>query len=193
MSGEARPLTRIEIEARLHKDRAWLLETYAALDEYQLNTPITPSEHDPETMWNARDHFVHLALIENNWVDMIRRFIGGDDEALGLYKDESGAERTREEVLASVHRWTEAWARKNRDASLNDAVAITQAARARTLELLAEMTDEQLTLKVPRAPWADGTTGGILAANAGHGRLHFGFVREGWKEHGIAWEGAGSG
>ena len=193
MSEVTPPLTRIEIEARLNRDRAWLLETYAGLDERQLNTPVTPSEHDPETMWSAKDHFVHLALIENNWVDMIRRFLAGDGDPVQLYKDGAGAERTREEVIASVHKWTESWARKNREATLNEAVAITQAARARTLELLAEMTDEQLTLTVPKAPWADGTAGGILAANAGHGRMHFGFVRAGWAEKGIAWEGPESG
>jgi hypothetical protein len=185
LSDEARPLDRIEIEARLNRDRAWLLETYAALDDRQLNTPVTPSEHDPATLWNAKDHFVHLALIENNWVAMIRRFLQGESNPVDLYKDRSGAERSREEVMAAVHTWTESWARKHRDASLNEAVAVTQAARASTLQLLSELSDEQLALKVPRAPWADGTVGGILAANAGHGRMHFNWVKEGWKAHGI--------
>jgi hypothetical protein len=188
LSEEApRPLTRIEIEARLDRDRAWLLETYAALDERQLSTPVTPSEHDPEVSWNAKDHFVHLALIENNWVDMIGRFLKGDTDPVELMKDRSGAERSREQVMAAVHTWTESWARKHRKATLNEAVAVTQAARGRTLELLSELTDEQLTLKVPRAPWADGTVGGILAANAGHGRTHFAWVKDGWKAHGIEW------
>jgi hypothetical protein len=63
LSEATQPLTRIEIEARLNRDRAWLLETYATLDERQLSTPVTPSEHDPEVSWNAKDHFVHLALM----------------------------------------------------------------------------------------------------------------------------------
>jgi hypothetical protein len=190
LSEEAtRPLTRIEIEARLNRDRAWLLETYAGLDERLLNAPVTPSEHDPNVSWNAKDHFVHLALIENNWVDMIRRFLAGDTDPVELFKDQSGAERTREQVIAAVHTWTESWARKNRDASLNEAVAVTQAARSRTLELLSELTDRVLTLKVPRAPWGDGTVGGILARNADHGRMHFGWVKEGWKAHGMEWAG----
>jgi hypothetical protein len=185
LSDEARPLNRIEIEARLNRDRAWLLETYAGLDERQLNTPVTPSEHDPGVSWNAKDHFVHLALIENNWVAMIRRFLSGDGDPVDLYKDRSGAERSRDEVIAAVHSWTEAWARKHREVTLGEAVAVTQAARAGTLQLLSELGDEQLTLKVPRAPWADGTVGGILAANAGHGRMHFNWVKEGWQAHGI--------
>lgn len=190
MSEEAaQPLTRIEIEARLNRDRAWLLETYAGLDERQLSTPVTPSEHDPDVSWNAKDHFVHLALIENNWVDMIRRFVAGDGAPIELFKDQSGTERTREQVMAAVHTWTESWARKHREVPLNEAVAVTQAARSRTLELLSELSDEQLTLQVPRAPWADGTVGGILAANAGHGRTHFAWVKEGWKAHGIEWVG----
>ncbi len=185
-------MTRIQIEARLSKSRAWILETYAALDERQLTTPVTPSEHDPDTAWNAKDHFVHPALIENDWVDMIRRFLGGSGDPVALFKDKSGSERTQEQVIAAVHAFTESWARKHREATLNEAVAVSEAARARTLELLSELTDEQLTLKVPRAPWGDGTVGGIIARNADHVRNHFGFVREGWKEHGIAWEGAES-
>ena len=45
--------------------------------------------------------------------------------------------------------------------------------------LLAELTDDQLDSKIPGAPWADGTVGGIMAANADHGRTHFKWAKEG--------------
>jgi hypothetical protein len=48
-----------------------------------------------------------------------------------------------------------------------------QASREITLELLSELTDEQLGETLPGAPWADGTIGGVLAANADHGRMHW--------------------
>ena len=51
--------------------------------------------------------------------------------------------------------------------------------RADTLALLAELTDEQLASKIPGVPWADGTVGGIMAANASHGRMHWGWATEG--------------
>ena len=33
--------------------------------------------------------------------------------------------------------------------------------------------------KLPGAPWADGTIGGVLAVNGDHGRMHWSWVREG--------------
>jgi hypothetical protein len=44
---------------------------------------------------------------------------------------------------------------------------------------LSELTDDQLSSKIPGAPWADGTVGGIMAANADHARLHFKWAAEG--------------
>ena len=56
-------------------------------------------------------------------------------------------------------------------------VRIGQAVRAETLALLAELSDEDLTRR-SRARRADGTVGGIMAANADHGRMHFGWAKE---------------
>jgi hypothetical protein len=44
--------------------------------------------------------------------------------------------------------------------------------------LLAELSDEDLASKIPGAPWSDGTVGGIMAANADHGRMHYGWAEE---------------
>ncbi len=189
MSDAPAPQSRIEIEVRLHKSRAWILETFAALDERQLTTTVTQSEGDPDSRWSAKDHFVHLALIENDWVDIIRRHLASNPEPVPFFLDEAGRERSMDEVVKAVHAFTEGWAREHKSVTLSDAVAITEAARGRTLQLLSELRDEQLTEKVHRAPWGDGTIGGILARNADHAVSHFGWVREGWSEAGIAWEG----
>ena len=45
-------------------------------------------------------------------------------------------------------------------------------------QLLAELSDEDLASKIPGAPWADGTVGAIMAANADHGRMHFAWAEE---------------
>ena len=58
-------------------------------------------------------------------------------------------------------------------------VRISLATRAGTLTLLAELTDEQLASKIPGAPWSDGTVGGIMAAHAGHARMHRHWAEEG--------------
>ena len=73
------------------------------------------------------------------------------------------------------------WVRQAGAKSLTDIVALGQQARAETLALLAELTDAQLAEKLPGAPWADGTIGGVLAVNADHGRMHWRWVKEGFE------------
>ena len=41
-----------------------------------------------------------------------------------------------------------------------------------------------MALKVPGAPWADGTVGGMLGLHGGHARRHFEWARDGLKERG---------
>jgi DinB superfamily len=179
-------MNRIEIETRLNRDRAWLLETYAGLSEETLSQPATPSEHDPKNMWDAKDHLVHLALIEHNFVRMIRRHLAGDANPVGLRNDDSGRERPREEIMATVHAMTEEWQRKHAGKPLSEVIAVGQAARAETLKLLGELTDAQLGETLPGAPWADGTIGGVLAVHADHGRMHWHWVKEGFEAQGLA-------
>lgn len=171
-------MNRIEIEKKLNEDRAWLLATYAGLSDAQLHDGLTPSEHDPSNMWSALDHLAHLALIERNFAAMIRRHVSGHANPVGLTHDDSGAARTRDQIMASVHAMTEEWQVEHRGKSLGEVVALGQSARAVTLELLSELTDEQLEQVLPGAPWADGTVGGVLAANADHGRMHWRWVKD---------------
>src|SRR5947209_6391469 len=137
-------MNRIEIEAKLNKDRAWLLETYAAMPEAELVRPVTASEHDPASLWSAKDHLAHLSLIEQNFNRMIRRHLEGDANPVGLLTDADGRPRPREEIMAGVHAMTEAWTRQHRDKSLSEIVAIGQQVRSETLALLASITDSQL-------------------------------------------------
>jgi hypothetical protein len=64
-------------------------------------------------------------------------------------------------------------------------VALGQRARGETLALLADLSDGQLVEKLPGAPWADGTIGGVLATNADHGRMHWHWVKEGMAKVGM--------
>jgi hypothetical protein len=178
-------MNRVEIEAKLNRDRAWLLETYAELTAEDLTRPATPSEHDPSSHWNALDHLAHLSLIEHNFVRMVRRHIAGDGNPVGLLKDDSGRERSREEIMAGVHAMTEDWQQQHHGKSLADIIALGQASRAETLKLLSELTDAQLAEKIPGAPWSDGTVGGVLSVHADHGRMHWHWVKEGFKAQGL--------
>ena len=179
-------MDRIEIEIKLDRDRAWLIETCAALPTDQLLAPATRSEHDPASFWSAKDHLAHLAGIEKNFNAMVRRHVAGDANPVGLLKNRDGTPRAREQIMAGVHRMTEAWVLEHRPRPLAAVVALGQQVRAETLALLASLTDEQLGEKLPGAPWADGTIGGALAVNADHGRLHWSWVKAGWAERSIA-------
>lgn len=171
-------MRRIDIETKLNRDRAWLLDTYAKLSDEQLNAGLTPSEHDPANLWSALDHLAHLSLIEHNFAAMVRRHVGGDANPVGLATDGDGKPRSRADIMATVHAMTEQWQQKHAEKSLSEVVALGQHARSVTLALLAELTDEQLDEVLPGAPWADGTIGGVLAANADHGRMHWKWVTD---------------
>ena len=178
-------MNRIDLEVKLNRDRAWLLEAFAAMDPADLERGATPSEHDPATMWTPKDHLVHLAGIELNFVRMVRRHLEGDANPVGLMKDESGRERSREDIMKGVHAMTEAWAEKHRGSSLSEVVAVGQRARGETLQLVSELSDAQLAEKLPGAPWADGTIGGVLGTNADHGRMHWHWLKEGFEAQGL--------
>ena len=171
-------MNRIEIEVKLNRDRAWLLETLSGMSEADLAAPRTPSEHDPAKSWSFTDHFIHTTLIEQNWNAMFRRHIAGE---AGMQRPviEDGEAQPTGDVMAVIHRWTERWADSHRGKPLEELARIGLAVRAETLALLSELTDEQLASVIPGAPWADGTVGGIMAANADHGRRHFTWAKEG--------------
>jgi hypothetical protein len=171
-------MDRIEIEVKLNRDRAWLLETLSAMPEDELTRGVTPSEHDPEQTWSFADHFVHTSLIERNWNAMVRRHVSGEP-GMPRRVREDGTPQTREEVMAGIHAWTEEWADRHRGKPLDELVRVGLEIRADTLRLLSELTEEQLASRIPGAPWADGTVGGILAANADHGRMHFKWAKDG--------------
>lgn len=171
-------MTRWEIEQALNEGRAWLLQTYAGLSEKQLTSDLTPSEHDPSNYWSALDHLAHLALIEHNFAAMIRRHAAGKKNPVGLLNDDNGAPRTREQIMATVHAMTDEWQQKHHGKSFSEVVLLGQIARADTMQLLTELTDEQLEETLPGAPWGDGTVGGVIAANADHGKMHWKWAKD---------------
>lgn len=178
-------MNRIEIEIKLNRDRAWLLETLSTFTDEELRRGVTGSEHDPEVDWSFADHFVHTTLIERDWNAMIRRHISGE-QGMKLGVKEDGTREPTENVMGRVHAWTERWAEKHRGKPLDELARVGLEVRADTLRLLSELTDDQLASIIPNAPWADGTVGGILAANADHGRRHFKWAKEGAAERGLA-------
>jgi len=169
---------RVELERKLNDGRNWLFEKYGELSHEQLLRPLTQSQHDSENHWSALDHLAHLALIERDFAAMVRRHVSGSASPVGLLNDEHGQQRSRAEIMAIVNERTEQWQREHHNDTFSEVVALTAAARGSTLQLIAELSDEQLEEQLPGAPWADGTISGVLGANADHGRTHWKWVEE---------------
>ena len=171
-------MDRVTLERKLNEGRDWLLGNYGGLSEEQLRRPLTVSQHDSESRWSALDHFAHLALIERNFAAIVRRHVAGRSDPVGLWTNELGQPRSREEVMASVHQMTEEWQQAHHLDTFSEVVALTSAAREATIQLIAELSDAQLQESIPGAPWADGTISGVLGANVDHGRSHWKWVEE---------------
>ncbi|HEV3186476.1 MAG TPA: DinB family protein [Acidimicrobiales bacterium] len=166
-------MKRVDIETSLNESRNWLLANFEGLSEEQLRRPLTKSEHDPDNTWCALDHFAHLALVEEDFVRMIRRQLSGHSNPVGLLADDEGEVRTREQIMKIVNERTEAFQREHHDDSFSDVVALTAGARSETLRLLSELSDTQLDERLDGAPWGDGSIGGVLGANARHAHIHW--------------------
>ena len=96
-------MDRIEIEIKLNRDRAWLLERLGAMSEDELTAPRTFSEHDAESRWSFADHFVHTTLIEQNWNAMFRRHVGGDQGlAPGIFEARSSSDSSASKATVSA-------------------------------------------------------------------------------------------
>src|SRR5271170_4169287 len=116
-------MKRVEVERQLHVSREKTLDAFLAMSEEELRAPITPSEHDPSHSWSALNHLSHLGFIEESFVGMIRRYIGGAPNPVSLLLDDSGVERTRENIMARVHAQTDA------DQQLHDGDSISDVVR----------------------------------------------------------------
>ena len=166
---------RAEIIDKLHRERVALEERYRALSPEQLAAPCTESQTEGEAPWSAKDHVAHLAMIERAFQGMIRRTISGEENPVGL--DFKGASMT--DIMIRVHQGNQDNVEEHRDDDLDTLFADLDAARADTLALIDELTDEQLAAPLPGAPWNDGSIGGVLITNAHHAIQHWAWVEEG--------------
>src|SRR4029079_16613274 len=142
-------------------------EHYRALAPDDLSRACTQSEAADGAPWSAKDHVAHLAMIERGFQGMIRRHLEGAKNPVGF----GGG--SRDEIIARVHKGNEDNVREHKSDDLDTLFADLDAARADTLALLAELSDEELASPLPGAPWADGSIGGVLITNAYHAIQHW--------------------
>lgn len=163
---------RSAILATLDEQRIELATRYRAFDPEVLTTPCTDSEDPDGTPWTPLDHLGHLIRIEAVFLQLAKLTIEGDEAPIKI----KGS--TWEEKIAQVHRDNEAHLDSIRPFEMEQMLAELDQARDHTLQFVETLTDTQLTMKIPGAPWGDGTIGGVLMANAGHEQMHLAWVDE---------------
>jgi hypothetical protein len=167
--------TREVILKSLAEAHEELLAYYHALTPDELEHICTTSEVPGGEPWRPKDHLAHLTLIEHAFQGMVRRTLKGSADPVGFSR--TGA-TNREEILRWIHSNNQAYVDAHRDDSLETLLADLAHARQETLALLEQLTDEQLSLPLPGAPWDDGTAGGILITNAHHEQQHLAWMQQ---------------
>ncbi|MHB8595835.1 MAG: DinB family protein [Ktedonobacteraceae bacterium] len=159
--------------AQAHEE---LLAYYQSLTPQELERICTASEVPGGEPWRPKDHLAHLTLIEQAFQGMVWRTLKGSSDPVGFSR--TGA-TNREEILAWIHRNNQACVNAHRDDTLETLLTDLAHARQNTLALLDQLSDEQLTLPLPGAPWDDGTVGGILITNVHHEQQHLTWIQQG--------------
>ena len=171
--------TREVIFKTLEEAREELLASYQKFTPEELESTCTTSEVPGGSPWSPKDHLAHLTLIERAFQAMIRRTLRGSEDPVGFSR--IGA-TNREEILAWIHRNNQAYVNAHHNDSIETLLADLAQARQETLALLGQLTDEQLSLAIPGAPWDDGTIGGILITNARHEHQHLSWIYAGFHQ-----------
>ncbi len=164
---------RAKLLRHLAKQRSVLESRYRAFDAEELLAPCTTSEDPGGKDWTPKDHLAHLLRIEEAFLGMARLTVEGDTAPIKI----PGS--SFEERLAAVHRANEAHIADHADRSVEELLDLLADAREATVAFIDQLSDEQLALDMPGAPWGDGTIAGVLHANSLHEMQHIAWVDEG--------------
>jgi len=166
---------RWEIEARLNRSRASLLETYAAMSTAERGRPATHSALNAEVEWTAGDHFLHIIDPEQQVVEAIRRQVAGDEFPYPALFGSDGARLTPDVFLPIIHAKNDAWLADHRRLTFDEIVALGAGVRARTLLVLSELTVEQLAEPLRNMPWSvfAASIAELFMLIAQHGESHY--------------------
>lgn len=168
--------TRTEILETLAASHAKLYAYYQALTPTERERACTPSEAANGTYWSPKDHLAHLTSVEQAFQGMIRRTLEGHQNPTGFGNMIDTA--NREAMLVRIHQMNQDYVETHRPDSSETMLAALDAARATTLALLEQCTDEQVATIVTGAPWSDGTIGGVMITNAHHAIQHMTWIEE---------------
>lgn len=169
--------TREVILNTLNKQMEIFQSFMRGLTPAQLSQPCTDSEVPGAAPWTPKDHIPHAARVERAFVRLVESTIAGEADPIGIVRGGGSGKGT--DFASWVHQSNQQNVEENHDRSLDDLLASLDKTRARTLTFLEGLSDEQLTMPVPSAPWADSTVGGILATIGHHQVQHLNWIKEG--------------
>ena len=159
---------RAEVEARL---RAMPFEV--------LFTPCTDNGDSSLPRWTPKDHLAHLIRIERGFTTLGTLHRNGDGPP--MFADM--ADKPIEELMRGIHLANEEAVAAYRGQDVEQIIAALAEARQDTIAFIDGLTEEQLDLAIPGAPWGDGTIGGVLMSQATHDAQHLSWVDEGLAVH----------
>ena len=165
--------TRSEIQSILAASQEKIAAYFAGLSPADLERPCTASGVPGEAPWRAKDHFAHLTPNEQNIQMLLRLTLTGQP------LPDNMASMTAEERGVWANQRNQTYVNAHRDNSMDALRANLAAARQETLDLLDQLTDEQLSspIQLPFIP--NMTVGDLLAANAHHAAMHVTWIEEG--------------
>jgi hypothetical protein len=184
--------TRAEILGTLATSQTEVLMFFRGLSPEDLERPATASGLPGAAPWRAKDHLAHLVKSERNIQRVLRASLAGEPRdsllrrqypegmplpgILGDWEALTPEEQERLELaVASVN---QSYVNAHQDDSMEMLSAEYLAARRDTLDLLHQLTDEQLAASMPMVT-GEQVVGNVFAGRAGHAAEHMSSVEEG--------------
>ncbi|HEX8728482.1 MAG TPA: DinB family protein [Ktedonobacterales bacterium] len=166
--------TRDQITTALANQRERVERWFHALSDDEMLRPLTKSEIEGGAMWTPKDHLAHIVGTERWFQGVIRRALEGATDPLGFF---TVTGKDGDEARLSVANPSNEQARaKYSDQSAETILSRIEGTRQATLDLLAGVSDAQLTQPVPHSSFGDGTLGALFMTIALHSRQHLGWL-----------------
>lgn len=186
--------TRVEILDTLAASQTQVMAFFQGLSPEDMERTVTASGVPGAAPWRAQDHLAHLVQNERAIQHVLRRTLAGATRDV-LLRLQYPAEMplpgnldtlTPEEVerlVLAVAQINQTYVNAHHDDSLEMLIAAFLAARQATLDLLHQVTAEQLTTLVP-TPIGAVSVGDLFAGRAEHAASHITSIEEGLRQDG---------
>ncbi|MDQ6661201.1 MAG: hypothetical protein M3Z24_09585, partial [Chloroflexota bacterium] len=78
--------TRQEILDTLNQQQERMTKRYLTFTSEEVDRPCTASETPNASPWTPKDHLAHMTMIEQMFLDIVRRALAGNPDPIGLHR-----------------------------------------------------------------------------------------------------------